>query len=102
MVDLYLVSALLIATLVFLASNRYPAHVVLMAALSFLLISGVLSPNEALIGFSNSGMFTIAILYVVVAGLRETGTVAWLSRLLLGKPKNETSALIRLLIPAAT
>ncbi|MCK5728621.1 MAG: anion permease [Methylococcales bacterium] len=73
-----------------------------MAALSFLLISGVLSPNEALIGFSNSGMFTIAILYVVVAGLRETGTVAWLSRLLLGKPKNETSALIRLLIPAAT
>ncbi|MCK4494176.1 MAG: SLC13 family permease [Methylococcales bacterium] len=73
-----------------------------MAALSFLLVSGILPPNEALVGFSNAGMFTIAILYVVVAGLRETGTVAWLSRLLLGKPQNQTSALIRLLIPAAT
>ncbi len=102
MVDFYLVSALLVVTLVFLASNRYPAHIILMAALSFLLVSGILPPNEALVGFSNAGMFTIAILYVVVAGLRETGTVAWLSRLLLGKPQNQTSALIRLLIPAAT
>ncbi|MCK5897872.1 MAG: SLC13 family permease [Methylococcales bacterium] len=72
-----------------------------MSALSFLLVSGILTPVEALIGFSNAGMFTIAILYVVVAGLRETGTVAWLSRLLLGKPQNQSIALIRLLIPAA-
>jgi di/tricarboxylate transporter len=47
-------------------------------------------------------MATIAVLYVVVSGLRETGTIAWLSRLLLGKPDKLTMAQIRLLLPAAT
>jgi len=67
-----------------------------------LMISNILTPAETLAGFSSPGVATIAILYVVVSGLRETGTVAWLSRLLLGKPKSQTLAQIRLLIPAAT
>jgi di/tricarboxylate transporter len=101
MTDIWLVAMVLTTTLIVLASNRYPADIILISALSFLLISGVLVPNEALLGFSNPGMFTIALLYVVVAGLRETGTVAWLSRLLLGKPRSQSIALIRLLLPAA-
>ncbi|MDQ7089668.1 MAG: SLC13 family permease [Methylococcales bacterium] len=101
-VDISIVSALLVITLAFLASNRYSADIILVSALSFLLVSGILLPSEALVGFSNPGMFTIAVLYIVVAGLRETGTVAWLSRLLLGKPRSQSMALIRLLIPAAT
>jgi di/tricarboxylate transporter len=100
--DIWIVSALLGVTLTLLASNRYSADSILISTLSFLLILGILSPNEALVGFSNPGMFTIAVLYVVVAGLRETGTVAWLSRLLLGKPRSQSMALIRLLLPAAT
>jgi di/tricarboxylate transporter len=39
---------------------------------------------------------------VVVSGLRETGTIAWLSQLLLGRPNCQTLAQIRLLLPAAT
>lgn len=101
MTDIWIVSVLLATTLIILATNRYSADSVLMSALGFLLISGILLPNEALVGFSNPGMFTIALLYVVVAGLRETGTVAWLSRLLLGKPRSQSMALIRLLLPAA-
>ncbi len=100
--DIWIVATLLVITLILLASNRYSADNVLISSLSCLLILGVLTPNEALVGFSNPGMFTIAILYVVVAGLRETGTVAWLSRLLLGKPRSQSMALIRLLLPAAT
>jgi di/tricarboxylate transporter len=99
--DIWIVAVLLIGTLMLLASSRYPADMVLASALGFLLISGLLSPVEALIGFSNPGMFTIAVLYIVVAGLRETGTVAWLSRVLLGKPRSQSMALVRLLLPAA-
>jgi di/tricarboxylate transporter len=102
MPNIWLVSCLLLITLIFLGSNRYPAHIILLSALSFLLVSGILTPDEALIGFSNSGMMTIAVLYAVVAGLQETGTVAWLSRIVLGKPNHASIALLRLLIPAAT
>lgn len=99
--ELWIVSVLLIGTLIMLASNRYSAHIILISTLGFLLISDILSPAEALVGFSNPGMFTIAVLYMVIAGLRETGAVAWLSGLLLGKPRSQSMALMRLLLPAA-
>ncbi|MCF6250393.1 MAG: SLC13 family permease [Methylococcaceae bacterium] len=101
-IDLLAVTLILFGTLLILASNRFPADTVLLGSLCLLIISGILTPVEALAGLANPGIATIAVLYVVVSGLRETGAIAWLSRLLLGKPNNMTFAQIRLLIPAAT
>ncbi len=101
-IDLLAVTLILFGTLLVLASNRFPADTVLLGSLCLLIISGILTPVEALAGLANPGIATIAVLYVVVSGLRETGAIAWLSRLLLGKPNNMTFAQIRLLIPAAT
>ncbi len=101
-IELIAVSLILLCTLLLLASNRFPADSILLSALSVLLVSGILSPAEALSGLSNPGMATIAVLYVTVAGLRETGAIAWLSQLLLGKPSNIRMALVRLIIPAAS
>jgi len=100
-IELIAVSLILICTLLLLASNRFPADTILLSALSVLMVSDILSPAEALSGLSNPGMATIAVLYVTVAGLRETGAIAWLSQLLLGRPASITMALIRLLLPAA-
>ncbi|HSP32129.1 MAG TPA: SLC13 family permease, partial [Halomonas sp.] len=58
------------AVLLTLAFTRIAPDVVLMAALAFLVISGILTPAEALVGFSNPGVMTIAVLYVVAAGLK--------------------------------
>jgi len=99
--ELLSVSAVLISTLVLLASNRFPSDFVLLAAVGVLLVSAILTPAEALAGFSNQGIATIAALYVVVAGLQESGTVAWLSRSMLGRPSKLSVALFRLLVPAA-
>ncbi len=82
-----------------LAITRIPADLILMAALSFLVISGVLSPPEALAGFANPGVITIATLYVVAAGLKETGAVQWVASRLLGQPKSVRGAQIRMLLP---
>ena len=46
---------------------------VLIGGLTLFLVSGIISPAEALSGLSNDGMVTVAVLYVVVAGVRETG-----------------------------
>lgn len=82
-----------------LAITRIPADLILMAALSFLVISGILSPVEALAGFANQGVITIATLYVVAAGLKETGAVQWVASRLLGQPKSVRGAQIRMLLP---
>ena len=82
-----------------LSFTRVSADLVLMAALAFLLITGILGPAEALAGFGNPGVITIATLYVVAAGLKETGAVQWIARLLLGHPKTEKGAQLRMIVP---
>ena len=82
-----------------LVITRVSADLVLMAALAFLLITGILGPVEALAGFGNPGVITIATLYVVAAALKETGAVQWIARLLLGHPKTEKGAQFRMLAP---
>lgn len=82
-----------------LVLTKVSADLVLMAALAFLLVIGVLAPAEALAGFANPGVITIATLYVVAAGLKETGAVQWIARLLLGHPKTQKGAQLRMLAP---
>ncbi|TDT43482.1 di/tricarboxylate transporter [Halospina denitrificans] len=92
--------ATLVAVLGTLITTRIATDLVLMTALAFLLISGILGPAEALAGFSNPGVITIATLYVVAAGLKETGAIQWIARSLLGHPKGPYLAQARLVAPA--
>jgi di/tricarboxylate transporter len=91
--------ATLVGVLSALAATRIAADLVLMSALALLLITGVLGPVDALVGFANPGVITIATLYVVAAGLKETGAIQWLARLLLGHPKTERGAQLRMIAP---
>jgi len=84
-----------------LASNRYPPDTVMLGGLTLLLLTGVLTPAEALAGLSNEGMVTVAVLYVVVSGLQETGGTAWVSQSLLGKPRSVAHAQMRLMAPVS-
>ncbi len=84
-----------------LAGNRYPPDAVMLGGLTLLLLSGVLTPGEALAGLSNEGMVTVAVLYVVVSGLQETGGAAWVSQSLLGRPRSVAHAQMRLMAPVS-
>ncbi|MCW8194187.1 SLC13 family permease [Proteobacteria bacterium 005FR1] len=97
--DVSLTLLTLAAVLGTLMTTRVSADLVLMAALAVLLIAGVLTPVQALSGFANPGVITIATLYVVAAGLKETGAVQWIARLLLGHPASERGAQLRMLAP---
>ncbi|OJA07260.1 SLC13 family permease [Halomonas sp. QHL1] len=90
-----------VATLAALALTRIAPDAILMAALGCLVISGTLTPSQALQGFSNPGVITIATLYVVAAGLKETGAIQWLAHRLLGQPTQLRQAQLRVLLPAA-
>ncbi len=83
------------------AFSRAAPDVVTAGALTLLLLFGILTPAEALSGFSNPGMLTVGVLYVVVTGLTQTGAVGWIGPSLLGRPRGPTDARLRLMLPVA-
>ena len=85
-----------------LAVTRYSPDIVMVGGLTLLLLAGVLSPEQALSGLANEGMVTVGVLYIVVAGLRETGGIGWIVHSVLGRPRSLLHAQIRLMLPVAT
>ena len=72
-----------------LAVTRYSPDIVMVGGLTLLLLAGVLSPEQALSGLANEGMVTVGVLYIVVAGLRETGGIGWIVHSVLGRRSEE-------------
>ncbi len=93
--------AVVIGVLVALASNRVPAEIAMMAAMVAVLVGGVIDTGQALAGFSNAGMMTVAVLYVVAAALRDTGAIFWIAHKLLGQPKTLLASQMRLILPTS-
>lgn len=84
-----------------LALTRYSPDIVMVGGLTLLLLAGVLSPEQALLGLANEGMVTVGALYVVVAGLRQTGGIDWIVHSVLGRPRSLLHAQIRMMAPVA-
>ncbi len=87
--------------LVLLASNRISPDVAMMAGLTLLFLAGVLTPQQALAGLTNEGMATVAVLYIVVSGLTETGAIGWIVQSVLGRPRTMANAQLKLMVPVA-
>ncbi|EHA15497.1 SLC13 family permease [Halomonas sp. HAL1] len=84
-----------------MAFSRLGPDIILLGAVIVLMTLGVIDPQQALGGFSNSGLFTVAFMYVLVASIRETGGIDLIIRYVLGRPHKESGALVRLLLPVA-
>lgn len=72
-VDALISVSVTLSVLLLLAFTRLGTDMVLMGGLVLLSITGVLTPGEALSGFSNSGLITVALMYIIAAGIRHTG-----------------------------
>ncbi|ARN72902.1 SLC13 family permease [Oceanicoccus sagamiensis] len=84
-----------------LVFSRYPADAILVAGVALLTLLNIITAEEALVGMSNEGMATVAVLFVVARGLAQTGVVGWVSNSLLGRPKNTAAAQLRLMLPVS-
>ncbi|MEQ8858084.1 MAG: SLC13 family permease [Pseudomonadales bacterium] len=98
-VDAWITIAVVAGTVGMLIGTRFAPDVILVAALTTLMLSGVLSPEAALSGLGNPGLATVGVLYVVAAGLVDTGAIHLLGSRLLGHPKTVASAQLRLMLP---
>ena len=91
----------MLGVLAALVSNRIPPEVTMMAAMVVVLLAGVITPEQALAGFANPGLMTVAALYVVAAALRDTGSIFWIAQKLLGQPRTQTGSLLRMILPTS-
>ncbi len=82
-----------------LLATEIAADVVLTGAVTILMVAGVLLPREALAGLANEGIVTIAVLYVVVAGLEATGGNTIITGRFLSRPKSVSGALVKMMFP---
>lgn len=72
----------LVAAIALFATEKLPVDVVAMLVLASLLVLGIVSPAEALSGFSSQATVTVAAMFVLSAGLMRTGALKAVSRLL--------------------
>lgn len=73
--DMAIVIALMAVAVVLFASDRIRVDIVALLIMLALLATGILTPEEGLLGFSNTATVTIAAMFVLSAGLFRTGAV---------------------------
>jgi di/tricarboxylate transporter len=83
-----------------LAMTRLAPYLVLLGGMTLMLLLGLIDLPSALAGFSNQGMITVGVLFVVAGGLSQTGVLAHLVHRFLGRPAAVWRAQARLVFPA--
>jgi di/tricarboxylate transporter len=103
--EAWFILGLLGFVLVALARNWAAPDVVLMGALTLTMgVSGFSAgrlpdAGAAIQGFANEGLITVGVLFVVVAGLTQTGAMALITQPMLGRPRTVLGAQARLMFP---
>jgi di/tricarboxylate transporter len=88
----------LIAMLIALIRDRMRPGMILLTVCTVFLCAGILSPKEMLEGFSNKGMITVGLLFLVSEGIRQSGALGQLIKKLLPEEKtNIFKAQLRML-----
>ena len=72
-----------------LVADKMRPGMILFSVVVLFLCAGILTPKEMLEGFSNKGMITVALLFLVSEGIRQSGTLGQVIKKLL--PQGKTS-----------
>ena len=89
---------ILIITIILFVWGRLRSDLVALLALIALFLSGILTAEQALAGFSNATVIMIAALFVVGEGLSRTGVTAWLGQQILHLAGNSQGRLLIVLM----
>ena len=99
--DAWITIVTLVAVMAALLFTRLRSDVVFLGAIGILFVTGVLDTSEAFSGLVSSTVIIVGVMFVIVTGLSFTGVLQWMSKHVLGQPKGEVLALLRLMLPVA-
>jgi len=77
-------------------------HLILLGCLGLLLLCGVLSPAEAFAGLSNKAVVAVGALFVVAAGVQNSGALRFIEGLLFPRSPTLPAATARLMLITAS
>lgn len=75
----------LLGMVIALVLDKMRPGMVLFSVVVLFLCAGILTPKEMLEGFSNKGMITVAMLFLVSEGIRQSGALGQVIKKLLPK-----------------
>jgi len=96
-----IVIATVLGALFAMARSLMAPELALCSALAVFVFAGIVTPQEALQGFSSPSLHTVALLFVVSEGVRRSGALEVVGDRLLGRPSDDAQAQLRLMLPAA-
>jgi di/tricarboxylate transporter len=98
----YIAAVVVILMIVALLKELMRPGLILFTAVVVFMVADIISAEEALSGFSNKGMITVAILFLVSEGFKQTGALTKVASVLLPKKRAPIPRLIlQLTIPIA-
>src|SRR5680860_418289 len=95
----WIVIGVIIGCLVLLFSTNLAIDIIFLSGLTILIVANIVTPAEALVGFSNQGMLTVGALYIVATGLKETGGITLIVDKIIGRSKSIRRAQMRIMGP---
>ena len=93
------VAVVIILMLVGLLFEVIRADFLIFLTLVVFLLTGVISSSQALSGFSNEGMITVLLLFIVAGAIQKHGIIELVIYRLLGQAKNIKSSMAKVLLP---
>jgi di/tricarboxylate transporter len=98
----YIVLFAIIVMIIALAKDAMRPGLVLFSAAVFFMAVGIITPNEMAAGFSNKGMLTVGVLFLVSEGVRYSGIMNKLALLSLPKEKKSLPRmLLTIMLPVS-
>src|SRR5699024_11388693 len=99
--DMMFVLILLLTMFAVLIFELARPDMVIFSVLVVLLLSGILTVDEALSGFSNEGMLTVALLFIVSGAFQNSGLIDRLMEKWLQNSRTQTGSMIRFFVPTS-
>lgn len=100
--EIWMTFAVLAGAVYLFVTEKLPVDVVAMLVLVTVMVLGLVTPREALSGFSSEATITVAAMFVLSAGIQHSGILSRLSDLLSRIKRLWLFTLVMMLLAAAT
>lgn len=78
--DIWIISGILLLTLYLLITEKISVDLTAVGIMVLLVVSRVLTPKEAVMGFANPALITVGAMFIVSKGMMRTGGVEFIGR----------------------
>jgi di/tricarboxylate transporter len=94
----WIVTVILLVALVLLITERIPIDLTAIGIMVALIITGVLTPSEAVAGFANPAVITVGAMFLISRAMIRTGAVGFLGKKVIAYSKGDTKRAMLLIL----